>query len=145
MEILMTVMLIVCMGGVAFQIPNIMKDLATLLTVSSAEATARDLAGLITISGAASDAITLTYEAGGNNLVYDIKLQDRIVDITNIRYDTGEVLRGVDSPIKTGQSKTCVDPTASFEGVKSFVIDKARAADCNEYGVCDSYKVTAYR
>lgn len=142
MEIFMTILLACCLVIVALKIPDIMKDIATLLTIASGEATARDLGGLITISGAAQDAITITYEGADESIFYDVELKDRMVHITNIRTEYGEIIRGEESPIKTGWGKIGVDdPKGEFENVRVFTIEKTRVVTEDE--TRDAYDISA--
>jgi hypothetical protein len=109
----------------AFQVPNIMTDIATLLTIASAEGTARDLAGLITISGAAQDMATIIYEGETPTVSYDITIKDRMVTITGIRKDSEQVMKA-NTPIKTGWGKLAIDPFGEFTDVRIFTVKKTR-------------------
>jgi len=146
-EVLTAVVLAAALIFMAYQIPKMIQDIAALLTVASAEATARDLAGLITISGAAQDKATIIYEGASTQIFYDITIKDRMVNIGDIRKGigaTGEKIKSAESPIRTGWGKTAVDPSGEFEGVRVFTIEKSRSDSCDASKVCDVYKISAW-
>lgn len=145
-EVLMTVLLAACIMFLVFKIPEIVGDIATLLSIASAEATARDLGGLITISGSAQDSMTITYEGADEFIFYDVEIKDRIVHISNIRKESGEIIsmwKGtLGATIKTGWGKIAVDGLSEeFELVNIFTIQKNRIVGEETY---DVYDVSAY-
>ena len=141
-EVLLTVVLSVCIVILAFQVPRIMMDVATLLTIASAEGTARDLAGLITISGAAQDMATITYEGENPTVSYDITIRNRMVTITGLKKDSEEI-KNFELPIKTGWGKIAIDPSGDFRNATTFTIKKNRlCTDAKiQNNICDVYAV----
>lgn len=143
-EILMTVFIAAAVTSVAFQIPRMVQDFAALLAVASAEGTARDLAGLITISGASTDSIKIVYENEGEDLVYDVYIEDRVVKITALRHegDPIEKVTTLETPIIKGWAKIAVGELSKyFVNVRVFTIEKSRIVE--ETGVTDEYDVSA--
>jgi len=143
-EVLVTVLLAASILFLVFQIPEMVGNIASLISLASAEATARDLGGLITISGSAQDSITITYEGADESLFYDIEIKDRLVHITNIRKESGEPIGMIfGSTMKTGWGKTAVDGISEEFGlVNIFTIEKTRVVE--EDGTHDDYDVSAY-
>lgn len=142
-EVLMTVFIAAAVTSVAFQIPRMVQDFASLLAVASAEGTARDLAGLITISGASTDSIKIVYENEGEEIIYDVYIEDRVVKITSLRYegDPVEKVTTLETPIIKGWAKIAVGELSEYlVGVKVFTIEKERIVA--ETGVKDEYDVS---
>ncbi len=128
-DVLMTVILSICVLAVAFKVPEIIDDMSSLLTLSSAERTALDLGGLITISGAAQDRITIYYENEDETISYDITIDDRMIDIKNIRVN-GEISISSETTIAKGWAKIGYgDVSLSLEDVRNFIIEKDRDDD----------------
>jgi hypothetical protein len=143
-EILMTILMAAAIVTVAFQIPRMMQDFADLITLASAEATARSLAGLITVSGAAPDSITIIYESEGEDAFYDVKIEDRIVYITGLTTggDAPERVKTLEGPLTEGWAKIAVGYlNKDFKSVRVFTIEKERlvAGDA----AADDYDVSA--
>ena len=128
-EILMTVTLSVCLVTVAFKAPQIMGEMADMITLSSAERTALDLGGLITISGAAQDKITIYYENEEETISYDIEIEDRMLNIKNIRV-YGETVVSSETTVSKGWAKIGYgDVTLNLIDVRDFVIEKDKEVD----------------
>jgi len=148
-DIFLAVILSACIIVVAFKIPQIVEDIATLLTIASAEATARDLAGLITVSGAGQDSITIIYEGEDESIVYDVIIEDRTVKITSIKSveevaGEAEEIKSIGAPAKIGFGKIAVgELSESFENVRVFTIKKDRLV--TEEKTYDDYEVSGGR
>lgn len=139
-DIFLTVILSACILVLALKIPEVVKDIATLLTLASAEKTARDLGGLITISGAGQDSMVIIYESEDESISYDIEIKDRRVHIINIRRD-GEIIKSGESTIATGWGKIAVgDISETLEDARVFTIRKTRVVSDGE--TSDIYDVS---
>lgn len=145
-EVLLTMVFAAGMILVAAQIPKILEDTVALLTLASAEATARDLGGAITASGAATDSAYVRYESEIASIVYDVSLADRAVSITDMRTTDGEHISKISSTTRTGLAKTAVDAEGDFTSVRIFGIEKSRGEEaCDGSAPCDAFSVKAWK
>lgn len=140
METLLIIFLSVAIVAVAFQIPRIIDSFVDLMTLASAEATARDLAGMITVSGAATDDAVIKYKGTDADISYDVKIEERFVYVTGVRKD-GELIMESGQPTgTTGVAKTAVgDIHRTLVERNVFNIKKNRTVDVVETG--DDYDV----
>lgn len=145
-EVLLTMVFAAGMILVAAQIPKILEDTVALLTLASAEATARDLGGAITVSAAATDSAYVRYESDIASIVYDVSIAGREVSITDMRTTDDEHISKIGSTIRTGLAKLAVDAEGDFTSVRIFGIEKSRDANaCDGQTACDAFSVTAWK
>lgn len=139
-EVLLVVLLCACIMVVALQIPEMVGDVVALLTLESAEKTARDLGGLLTISGAATDSITIEYNTESGSVYYDISISDRYVHITDISTDAYGGVNGLSATMEKGWSKIGVgDITKELNNDNYITVTKQRSV--NEEIVEDVFDV----
>lgn len=140
-ETLLIIFLSAAIVVAALQIPRIIKDFIDLMTLASAEATARDLAGLITVSGAATDSATIKYEGEDYDIFYDVRIEDRIVYVTGVRKEGELIMETEYSPLTTGWGKIAVgDISRIFIDTRVFNAEKIRTVTSVE--TYDDYDVS---
>lgn len=145
-EVLLTMVFAAGMILVAAQIPKILQDTVALLTLASAEATARDLGGAITASGAATDSAYVRYESEIASIVYDISIAGREVSITDMRTIDDAHISKIGSTTRTGLAKTAVDAECDFTSVRIFGIEKSRDEEaCGGLAACDVFLIKAWK
>jgi len=136
-DVLLVVILSICVMSVAFKVPEIIDDMGSLVTLSSAERTALDLGALITISGTAQDDITIFYENEDESISYDLEIDGRSLNILTIRIN-GEPSLSSETTINKGWAKIGYgDVTMDLEDVRSFIIEKSRVDEGGK--IVDSY------
>ena len=113
----------------ALKIPDLIGDVVTMLSLQSAEKVARDLGGMITVSGAATDSMTIYYQAESEDVSYDIEIKDRMVHIKGITGgEGGTIMSG--TTVSTGWGKIGVGQISEDLGyVNTFLIKKTRGFD----------------
>ncbi len=104
---------------VIYILPILTGDVANMLALASAEVVARDIGGLTTISNAAPGTITVTYQPLVEESSYNVKIEDRVVEVDMMR-DGKEC----NTSICEGQATTIVDVTKDFNEVNTFTITK---------------------
>jgi hypothetical protein len=128
-DILVAVLLAACLFLAALRIPEIIGDVIDLLALASAEKTARDLGGIITVSAAATDTITIYHSTESEQIFYDIKIEDRIVHITDIS-SSGSGLGSASATMKSGWGKIGVGDISKELAYKNyFTIQKERITE----------------
>ncbi len=127
-EILMTILIALGTLLVAFQIPKLVNEVMSLIAVASGEATARDLGGLIAISGAVVEDTTITYTSENNEIVYDVTIEDKVVEVDTFKLTKDgkfEPLKGLAPAILYGYSKIPFNVSVSIKKTNTFTIDKS--------------------
>jgi hypothetical protein len=130
-EVLMIFLITAAMLLLALQIPKIINDMWTLVSLASAEAVARNLAGLITISHAAAESVTIDYAGEDKNVLYDIEVEGRLVKVNAMQISHSILLESSEPEKKSfsfsmGTAKIAVDVDASLSGLNVFRINKNR-------------------
>jgi hypothetical protein len=130
----MEVLTIICVSALvvmlAFMVPKMIEDMASLFALGSAEAVARDLAGLITISGAAFDDASISYVGADERIAYDVNITARLVSVQAFRVTGGagarvlEPIGGIEA-MEHGYGKIPFDVEASVKGENDFDITKS--------------------
>jgi hypothetical protein len=123
-----------------FQLPRIIDSFVELMTLASAEATARNLAGMITVSGAAADSAIITYTGPDEDISYDIRIENRYVFVTAVRENGEIILEGEAAPGGEGMGKMAVGNISRvFIDARSFDAEKNRTVTAIE--IYDDYDV----
>jgi hypothetical protein len=123
-EILTTVVIAAIALMILPIIPEMVSEIASLVAVASAEATARDLGGLITISGAAIEDVTMTYMGADAQIVYDVTIENGIITVKALDADKLEPLSFAPAMLY-GYSKIPFDVSANIRATNIFTIDKS--------------------
>lgn len=135
---MMEVLLIIVAAGIGLIIitlvPGMLRDMFSLLSLASAETTARDLGGLITISAAAMEDVKIQYTGANEKIVYDVMIKDKIIEVRAFDADTLEPLDMATSMIY-GYSKIPFDITTSISATNVFTIDKLLNEDEGKYEI----------